>query len=430
MGRERERVGKDTPTEKVLTSGRSTPLWASLAFTFCASAGSMVVQSGIYFLTSSTYKFSTIENYALGVVQGLMYIVGALGAGPMMGWLRRTRLGVTSRSVLVAMMLGIACLCVVPKVALRGTAPDGTPAHWPMWLLVMVYSPASGMLWPIVESYIAGGRVGKHLRSTIGWWNVVWSSSLVVASVLMSPYVKRGAADLILLLGAVHVGCAMLALRFGGEPLPHPHEAAHEVPEHYPRLLVTFRWLLPLSYVVCSAMIPFLPALMLRMNIAEESHTILQATWLLARAVGFVVTERSHGWHGRWAHPAIALSLTLAGFALVALCQVLGGAEYGKVLLVAGLGLYGLGMAAIYAGAIYYAMEVGQAQVDAGGAHEGLIGVGYTAGPAIGLGAAFLVSGKALKPEMLEPAVLVVIAILAVVVAGVVARRIKRLGRG
>lgn len=390
----------------------------------------MVVQSGIFFLTTSTYKFGSVENYSLGVAQGLTYILGALGAGPLMAWLRRTRQGVTSRSVIVAMMLGLACLCVVPKIALRGIAEGAVPAHWPMWLLVMVYSPASGMLWPMVESYIAGGRVGKNLRSTIGWWNVVWSSSLIVSSVLMAPYVKQRAADLILLLGAVHAGCAILAARFGSEPLPHPHEAAHEVPPDYAKLLVTFRWLLPLSYVVCSAMIPFLPTLMLRLNIPAESHTILAATWLLARTIGFIVTERSHAWHGRWAHPAIALVLTLAGFALVALCQVLGGAALGKTLLLTGLALYGLGMAAIYAGAIYYAMEVGQAQVDAGGAHEGLIGVGYTVGPAIGLGAALLVSGKTLKPEILEPSVLVVIAILAVVVAGVVARRIKKLGGG
>ena len=42
-------------------------------------------------------------------------------------------------------------------------------------------------------------------------------------------------------------------------------------------------------------------------------------------------------------------------------------------------------IATIYTGAIYYAMAVGHSEVDAGGTHEALIGVGYTVGPACGL---------------------------------------------
>lgn len=408
---------------------RETPLWASLGFTFSASAGSMIVQSGIFFLTTHTYGFSSIENYSLGVAQGLTYIVGALGAGPLMKGLRRAVPGLSSRSVLIGMMLLLALLCAAPKLALAGASPDAPPAHWPMWLMVLVYSPMSGMLWPMVESYISGGRQGNNLRSTIGRWNVVWSSSLIVSSFLMAPYVKHGAANLILVLAGVHVGCAALLTQFGKEPLPHPHESAHEVPPHYEQLLVTFRWLLPLSYLVCSAMIPFLPTLMTRLNIPAESNTSLAAIWLLFRTIGFAVLERSHGWHGRWAHPILALLVMLAGFAMVSLSYVAGGAEFGKTVLMVGLACFGLGMAMIYAGAIYYAMEVGQAQVEAGGAHEGLIGVGYGVGPAIGLGAAIAVSRGTLKPEHLAPTVLVVIAILALGVAGVVAWRIHALGR-
>jgi MFS family permease len=244
----------------------------------------------------------------------------------------------------------------------------------------------------------------------------------------MGPYVKHGAADLILVLAGVHIGCAALLTRFGKEPLPHSHETVHEVPPHYAQLLVTFRWLLPLSYLVSSAMIPFLPTLMDRLGIKAESHAMLAATWLLFRTIGFAVMGRSHGWHGRWLHPIVALVLMLCGFAMVALAYVVGGAEFGKGVLLAGLAFFGLGMAAIYAGAIYYAMEVGQAQVEAGGAHEGLIGAGYTLGPAIGLGAAIAESGKVLSPEHLAPAVLAVIAVLSLVVAGVVARRIQVLG--
>ena len=52
---------------------------------------------------------------------------------------------------------------------------------------------------------------------------------------------------------------------------------------------------------------------------------------------------------------------------------------------VAGLVALGIGMATIYSGALYYALVVGQAEVEAGGTHEALIGVGYTVGPLCGL---------------------------------------------
>ena len=50
-----------------------------------------------------------------------------------------------------------------------------------------------------------------------------------------------------------------------------------------------------------------------------------------------------------------------------------------------GLACLGAGMGAIYYAALYYAMAVGRARVEAGGTHEGLIGAGYALGPVIGL---------------------------------------------
>jgi hypothetical protein len=43
-------------------------------------------------------------------------------------------------------------------------------------------------------------------------------------------------------------------------------------------------------------------------------------------------------------------------------------------------------MGMVYFSALYYAMSVGHAQVDAGGTHEALIGSGYTIGPLAVLG--------------------------------------------
>jgi hypothetical protein len=52
-------------------------------------------------------------------------------------------------------------------------------------------------------------------------------------------------------------------------------------------------------------------------------------------------------------------------------------------------------MGVVYYAALYYAMSVGRAEVDAGGTHEALIGVGYTIGPLASLGG--LRAGAALR---------------------------------
>jgi hypothetical protein len=48
---------------------------------------------------------------------------------------------------------------------------------------------------------------------------------------------------------------------------------------------------------------------------------------------------------------------------------------------------------------LYYAMAVGSAEVDAGGKHEAVIGLGYTAGPMLGLMALGLSSTGGTDPD-------------------------------
>jgi hypothetical protein len=83
-------------------------------------------------------------------------------------------------------------------------------------------------------------------------------------------------------------------------------------------------------------------------------------------------------WHGAWATLGAAGVLMAAGFAIAVLAPTVS-------ILILGLGLFGCGQGMIYYAAIYYAMRVGHADVDAAGTHEALIGLGYLIGPGIGL---------------------------------------------
>jgi MFS family permease len=91
-------------------------------------------------------------------------------------------------------------------------------------------------------------------------------------------------------------------------------------------------------------------------------------------------------------------------------------------MLISGLAVMGFGIAMTYCGALYYALAVQSAEIDAGGKHEALIGLGYTLGPACGL------LGLALAGDDPEHFRLWVIGITSLVVlgAGVLAVRSAR----
>jgi len=104
--------------------------------------------------------------------------------------------------------------------------------------------------------------------------------------------------------------------------------------------------------------------------------------------VVLVLLWRTSFWHGRWGTLLLGSLALFAGFAAV----VLGPSLW---LLLAGLAAFGVGMGVIYYAAIYYALSVGHAEVDAGGKHEALIGAGYTLGPLLGLLAFSVWEGQA-----------------------------------
>ncbi len=123
--------------------------------------------------------FPTRRNYLLAVVLGATYIVGALGAQPGLKVVRRVWPRASSRAVLAWMMLVMGLLCALPQASVW----TGGEGAGPVWVMIVLYSPLSGVLWPLVESYVSGGRSGDNLRRTVSLWNVIWSSALVAAYV-------------------------------------------------------------------------------------------------------------------------------------------------------------------------------------------------------------------------------------------------------
>jgi hypothetical protein len=131
-----------------------------------------------------------------------------------------------------------------------------------------------------------------------------------------------------------------------------------------------------MGYILNSAMTPLLPYVLARLHLAEAWQTPAAATWMGARVVVMAVMWRAAFWHGRWGTLLLGGIVMTLGVAIVV-------SGWSAMSLLIGLALFGCGMGIVYYAALYYAMAVGKAEVDAGGTHEALIGCGYTLGPAL-----------------------------------------------
>ena len=81
----------------------------------------------------------------------------------------------------------------------------------------------------------------------------------------------------------------------------------------------------------------------------------------------------------------LTLAALPAGFLLILLGNSL-------PLLILGEVIFGIAAGFAYTSALYYALVAANASVDAGGAHEGLIGLGIAAGPLSGLAGQLMVA--------------------------------------
>ncbi|HLO41508.1 MAG TPA: MFS transporter [Phycisphaerales bacterium] len=418
-------------TSPTVHAARPTPLWAVNAFSFINSLGTGVITNGIFFITKSTYQFSETMNYFLGVVIGLTYIVATLLTGRVLNRLRASGLRLTERKLLVITMVLMALMCTLPLASIGAPDPAGRPpSSWPIWVMVALYIPLTGVLWPLVESYVSGGRHGNDLRRAMGLWNFVWSSAIAVGYWGMTALIEKNAPLMILILGSFHLVAACVLATF--TPTPPSHGDDHQPhPPVYEKLLVTFRILLPLSYILHTALQPFLPSAMTSLGITLAWQPLVASVFAVGRAVTFGIAGRLHIWHGRWSTPIVGVILLLLGFTAALLSPLLGNegptpeiSWTGILVLCGGLAVFATGMALNYTAAIYYAMAVGKAEVDAGGKHEALIGVGYTVGPLCGLVPSYAIDAGWMQQSTFAPFVLVAVGIIAVSATGLVVRRV------
>jgi hypothetical protein len=346
---------------------RPAPLATVLAVTFAGSLSGGVFWQAIFFVTAQHYGFSPRQNLALAAVMGAIYAVAAAAAGVLV---RRLSSSSSPRAVLVAALAAWTVAAVLPLAAPHAEAM--------IWAAGALGAAASAVTWPIVESYLSAGRHGAEMRAAIGWFNVTWTPATALALLLMPILSQVGTLATLALSAVGSIAALVATLRLPSHPGVHePETAQAAVGPEYGFLVGASSWLLPMSYVLCAAMAPLLPHRLAAVSGGSAGGGVA-ALWMVARFATLMTMWRTGFWHGRWGTLALATAALAAGLATVMLASSL-------AVLATGLVVFGIGMGLTYYAALYYALAVGRAAVDAGGTFEALIGFGYFAGPLLGL---------------------------------------------
>lgn len=347
------------------------PLGVVGAITFLNSLGSGLLWSGVFFVTEQSFQWSESHNFTLALAATIVYACAAFFSGRLVAAIDRR---CSTRRVVALLMLIQLCGGGAALVGSTGVI-----------VCALLTSGASAMLWPIMESYLSAGRHGHPLRRAIGIFNITWMGAVAVALLLMAPALASGHATLGLLL-FVPISAISLVLLPWLPSRPPPHGASDDKrtvlhrhrPENERALRDVTRVLLPVGYILIGSLGPALPFLLGALAVEPGWRTPVTAVWMTARLLTVAVLIRFTFWHGRASALVIGFALAAGGFTMIALATSL------PVMLI-GLTLFGAGQAMIYYAALYYAMAVGGAEVNAGSVFEALIGLGYGVGPIVGL---------------------------------------------
>lgn len=349
-----------------------------LAITFIESFATILVERGLYFLTSKRLGFSEAANLWLAMVFGLAYAVGALLSNRLTGPLRE-------RGLLMAALIG-----AMLTHSLMGLAP--TTAM--MFAGGVAIAFMSGAKWPVIESFISAGLTPRQQAGAVGRFNIAWATAVPLSLLVTGPLTHHSVWALFALAVAMNIVSLAMVWPLPSQPvhLPndHPDRLDPSQLRRLGRLLLASRYLMILSYATMQIIAALIPFIFESLNVDVRISAGLSGLLDAVRLIAFLVLGAWTAWHGRRTGLVISLIALPASFAVILaghdLVSVLG-AEI----------VFGLAAGTVYYAALYYAMVERNASVHASGAHEGLIGAGFAAGPGL------MLLGRAIGPKVGGP---------------------------
>ena len=337
-----------------------------LLIVFLESFATVCVERGVYFFSLKRLGFSDAANLALALAFGAAYVAGALAS-------HRLSKRLTEKRLLLMSVFG---QFVVHALLVVHAGPSA------LFVGIAALGLLNGLKWPVVESYVSAGRTPLATARAVGRFNIAWASAVPLSLVAAGPIISFWPSGLFALPGAINLVSLWLILPLTVSPVHLPHDHPERLAAgrivRYRALLVSSRWTMLASYASLWVLAALMPRIFRDLGFSVTAATALAAVVDVQRLMAFALLERYRGWHNRVSPLVVSIIGLPVGFFMV-----LFGANVAVV--VAGEVVFGLGAGMTYYAALYYAMVVENASVGAGGAHEGLIGLGFAIGPAAGL---------------------------------------------
>ena len=349
-----------------------------LLVTFLESVGTALLQRGLYFYTHEKLGFSEMANLSTALGYGVVYILGAL-----LSHTASSRLG--EKRLLYVTLVGLFVLHV---------GLSAQPAALVLAVGFAAVAFLQGLKWPVFESYVSAGLTPSELLPAVGRYNVTWALAMPFAVGISGPLISSAWPSLLFLIPALINALALILFR----PLPdkpahldhaHPERPSQSETDRYQSLLVSARWSMLCSYGLWFLLTPLMPEIFGRLGLAIERATLAASLLDGTRLLMFVALGAAGAaWRGRALPLGIVIAVLPASFLMVLFGTTLPVVLAGEALLGAAAGF-------AYTAALYYALVVKNASVDAGGAHESLIGLGLGMGPLAGI-AGHVLAGQTL----------------------------------
>ncbi len=335
-----------------------------------------------FFFFESQFSFDRKQNLMVSAALGFVFIFAALAGGKVgqtFGYFRALMLGFGTMSV--ALLVGVWLEQAVHHVA-----------------VLLVAGAGMCFTWPNLEALVSEGEQPRSLQRNLGIYNLVWSGGNAVAyftgGMLMD---QLGVRAIFAFPAAVMIGQFLLAWRLAVRSVreeSQPREAViiastgplasageRRRSPVAPATFMKMAWIAnPFSYVAINTAIPLIPFLAGRLELTPTAAGIVCSTWIFARTLAFGLLWKWDGWHYRYRFMSGSYVAMVAGFLGLVLAGNL------AILIVAQI-VFGLALGLIYYSSLFYSMDVGDTKGEHGGLHEGAIGAGIFAGPAIAVAA-------------------------------------------
>lgn len=338
---------------------------------------SSLTSSAVYFFAGYELHESVQVRLGMASGAGLVYCLASIFGGRLVDTLGQRRIGSYMTFAFIPVFFFGAGAVIFRNL----------PG---LFLFLLLLNLCAGPLWPAIESAITRCAGKMPLSRRMALYNLNWSSTGFIAACVVGglaqwlswPGVFYIAAAISLLVWIFVVRLpapptAAAAMRAENSPEEQPHTG---ILLHTPRSrkLLHMAWLSNmLAFLAANTITPSMPTITLALGVKSYAlATALASIGSLACVGGFLLTTFWTGWHYRIRWTMIPFSALVIGSVAILLSQSL-------LMFICSQILYGVALAMLYSGSIYYSMHLGAGSAAKAGIHEGLIGIGATLGPGL-----------------------------------------------